>query len=95
MIEIMTFRLKGDVDEPAFLEADESFRTSFLYLQPGLRRATTARADDGEWVLVLLWSGAEAAEAASHAAQADPVAQAFLDLVDRDSATRRRYTLLD
>ena len=43
VIEITTFALAGAADEDRFLLADERMRTGFLYKQPGLVRATTAR----------------------------------------------------
>ena len=95
VIEIMVFRLKEGVDDNVFLEADETFRTSFLYRQKGLARATTARGSDGAWLLLTIWSRADAAETAAAAAQDDPIAQAFLDLVDRPTAQRRSYVELD
>ena len=59
VIETTTFRLADGVDDAAFLEADEQARTGFLYHQAGVIRATTARADDGEWILVVLWASYE------------------------------------
>ena len=44
VIEITTFRLADDVDEAAFLEADERVRTGFLYRQPGLVQRHDIRA---------------------------------------------------
>src|SRR5436305_14731179 len=71
VIETTTFRLADGVDEAAFLEADEQARTSFLYHQPGMMRATTARADDGEWLGVALWAAYENAHAAAELEHAD------------------------
>jgi len=94
VIEITTFRLADDVDEAAFLEADERVRTGFLYRQPGLVRATTARGG-GEGVVVVLWGSGEDADAAATLAESDAANTELMGLVDRPSIERRRYTTLD
>ena len=55
LIDITTFRLADGVDEATFLAADERVRTGVLYQHAGLVRSTTARGDDGGWVVVTLW----------------------------------------
>ena len=44
VIEITRFRLVSDVREADFLQADRAVQEDFAYLQPGLKRRTTARA---------------------------------------------------
>jgi len=95
VIEIITFRLTGDVDEAAFLDADRRVQTDFAYQQPGLVRRTTARNDEGEWAVVHTWATAAAAEAAGARRPADPAIAAFLALVDRATLQSRRYATLD
>ncbi|MBV8982324.1 MAG: hypothetical protein JO086_15585 [Acidimicrobiia bacterium] len=93
VIETRTFRLADGVDEAEFLEADEQARTSFLYHQPGMLRATTARADDGEWIAVVLWASYEDADAAAEVERTDP----HMDRFDNMSAgaERKRYSMFD
>jgi|SRR5436305_13817094 len=95
VIETTTFRLSGGADEAAFLRADERLRTGFLYQQPGLARATTARGDGGEWILVVLWATAEAADAAAAQAEGDPSNAELMALVDRSTLVRKRYSTFD
>jgi hypothetical protein len=95
VLELTTFRLAAGVDDGTFLAADELARTGFLYQQPGLVRATTARGENGGWLVLLLWDADGDATAAARRADADPAAAAFLALVDRGSLERRRYTTLD
>ena len=87
------FRLADGVDETEFLEADEQARTGFLYHQPGMLRATTARADDGEWIVVVLWASYEDADAAAEVERTDP----HMDRLDHMTAgaDRRRYSTFD
>jgi hypothetical protein len=95
VIEIMTFRLRGAVDEAEFLAADRRVQTEFAYHQPGLLRRTTARGDDGEWVVIDLWRSEAEADACDQRWDQDPAAAAFMALVDRASVTTRRYRELD
>jgi hypothetical protein len=86
VVETITFRLADGVDEAAFLAADGRAQTDVYYQQPGCVRRTTARGDDGEWLVTVLWAPAPDG----------PVATPELDaLVDPSSVRRARYTTLD
>jgi hypothetical protein len=93
VIETTTFRLADGVDDAAYLEFDEEVRTGFLYRQPGMARATTARGDDGEWIVVVMWASVDAADAALEAGTDDGTMQRFIQLVD--GAERKRYSTFD
>jgi hypothetical protein len=93
VFELTTFRLADGVDEAEFLAADEAFRTGFLYQQPGLARATTARGDDGEWLIAVLWADDASADAA--AAITAPEVTALDALTAPGPRAQRRYTLFD
>jgi hypothetical protein len=95
VIETMTFRLVGSADEAEFLAADKRLQTDFAYQQPGLVRRTTARGNDGGWIVVDLWASDGDADACAARWDGDPIAQAFMALVDRASVDVRRYTTLD
>ena len=91
----MTFRLKEGADEAAFLDADKRLQAEFAYQQPGLLRRTTARADDGEWIVVDVWGSNEEADACARRWDSDPVVAAFMQHVDASSVRTRRYEHLD
>jgi hypothetical protein len=95
VIETTTLRLADGVDDATFLAADEKVRTGFLYRQPGLMRATTARGDDGEWIVVVLWASDDDADAAATRADTDPAYAALTALVDATSVERKRYRCFD
>jgi hypothetical protein len=63
VIEIMRFRLPPGADEAAFLAADRRVQEEFAYHQPGLLRRTTARGQDGGWIVIDLWRSAADADA--------------------------------
>ncbi|MBV8234545.1 MAG: hypothetical protein JO075_02475 [Acidimicrobiia bacterium] len=93
VIETTTFRLADGVDEAALLEADEQARTGFLYHQAGMLRATTAKADDGEWIVVVLWASYEDADAAAEVERLDASMERVSHMVA--GAERKRYSTLD
>jgi hypothetical protein len=95
VIETTTLRLAHGVDDATFLAADEKVRTGFLYRQPGLMRATTARGDDGEWIVAVLWASDDDADAAAARAETDPAYAALTALIDGATLHRRRYTTFD
>ena len=92
VLEICTFTVTAD--EQALRAADERLQTDFAYQQPGLRRRTTARDDDGRWCIVSLWSSYDEAAAAEVAARTNEVAREFWSMVDAGSVSVQRFTLL-
>ena len=95
VVELHTFRLVDADGERRFLEADARAQSAFAYQQPGLLRRTTARAADGEWLVVTLWASQHDAESAAAAARDNDAAQELHATIDSASATVRLYHTLD
>ena len=95
VIEIMRFRLAPDAGEAAFLAADRRVQREFAYQQPGLMRRTTARGQDGGWIVIDLWRSPADADACDARWDHDPAPQGFMALLDRSSVTVERYQELD
>jgi hypothetical protein len=95
VIETTMFRLADGVGDAEFLELDERVRTGFLYRQPGMLRATTARGESGEWIVVVVWASGDDADAAAKQATTDPTSAELLQLVDAASVDHRRYATFD
>ena len=95
MIEITTFRLVADVGEADLLAADRLVQDRLAPRRPGFLRPTTARGEDGDWVVIVLWGSAADAAAAAEAATTDRWTSALTALLDPGSVTVRRYTELD
>ncbi len=93
IIEHHTFRLGGDVAEGAFLDADRRVQTESAPFCPGFIRRTTARGDDGTWLVETLWASRADAEAA--ATRDDEVVAAFDHCIDPATSSVRRYETLD
>lgn len=56
-IVVTTFALTPETSVDVFVAADARFQQEVAYQQPGLRRRTTARADDGQWCVIERWAG--------------------------------------
>jgi heme-degrading monooxygenase HmoA len=83
MIEIRVFGLRDEVAEADFLAADQRVQAEFSPFQPGFVRRTTARgANPQSWLVLTLWSSAEALDQALTAAATDPAASALDALID-------------
>jgi hypothetical protein len=91
VIEILRFRLAAGTDEADFLAADRRLQQEFAAHQPGLLRRTTARGEGGNWIVIDLWRSAADADACDRRWDSDPVAQAFMEFLDRSSVTAERY----
>lgn len=95
VIEIMRFRLPPGADEAAFLAADRQVQEEFASRQPGLLRRTTARGQDGGWIVIDLWRSAADAAACDVRWEHDPVTQGFMAQLDRSSVTTERFQELN
>jgi heme-degrading monooxygenase HmoA len=95
VIEITTFRLAPHADEHAFLDADRRVQTEVVPNHPGFLRRTTARGDDGAWLVVVLWRSADEADASRRVAEDHPVTRQFNELLDGTSIRTARYSTLD
>ncbi|MGH9056226.1 MAG: hypothetical protein ACRDYY_10270 [Acidimicrobiales bacterium] len=95
MIEIFTFRLAEGADEEAFLAADKRLQTDFAYQQPGLLRRTTARGEDGRWVVVELWRNPAEADACDAKWGDDRLCAEFMSFVDASSRETSRWFELE
>jgi hypothetical protein len=94
VIEITTFRLTEAADEAAFLSADQIVQAE-LAPREGFLRRTTARGDDGVWLVLTLWRSATNADDSAQTTFEDPAAAAFTEIVDGTTVETERYRALD
>ena len=95
LIDIHTFRLADGIEDAAFLAADAAVQTEFTSPQYGFVRRTTARGDDGTWLVLEFWYDQTTFDAAVAAGRDDPAVKAFLELIDPASVSRGRYTTIE
>jgi hypothetical protein len=93
MVEILTFRLlaPNDASVDRFRQADADAQQTFFYVQPGIRRRTTAQSGDGQWVVLTFWDSHEVADAAAAQSQFPENFSAAAALVDLASISRNRF----
>lgn len=94
-IEIVTFRLKPETTDEAFIEETKSMEREFLGKLPGFVDRDTGKSADGQWLVVLHWASAEDAQNSMNKFVGNEATKAFTDLIDMDSFTMTRYTLED
>ena len=95
VIEITAFELASGADEQAFLVADKRLQTDVLYQHAGLLRRTTARADRGGWVVVVVWRSPADAQASKRLAEQHPDYEKFMAFVAGGSLRSKSYTTVD
>jgi hypothetical protein len=95
MIEIMSFRLPAGADEAAFRAADRRVQAEFASQQSGLARRTTARSDNGDWIVVDLWRSEQDSDACAARWGQDRVTAEFMAFLDPATIRNRRYAELD
>jgi len=95
VVETLRFRLVVGADPDAFRVVDDEVQQRFAHHQRGLLRRMTACSADGAWLVVDLWSDAEAADRCDVAWAADPVAEAFMAFVDPATVESDRFQTVD
>lgn len=95
VIETLTFRLRPAVDDATFLAADRAVQTDFIPNHPGFLRRTTARGEDGEWIVVTLWASEDDAEASAARGVDHLVTARFMAMLESTSVATRRWRTLD
>jgi heme-degrading monooxygenase HmoA len=91
VVEITTFRLRDGVDSDEFIAADHRVQIEVFPNTPGYLRRTTARSDDGVWLVVVLWADHVDVDQFNAAASAQPAQAAFDELIEAGSRSSERY----
>jgi hypothetical protein len=90
VIEVQQFRLQDGVDDDSFIAVDARAQQEFFYAQRGLRRRTTARSTDGQWISICFWDDDASADSAVCAVR-PPCLVEMQGLIDTATVTRSRY----
>ncbi len=96
VIDVTTFHLRDGADVDAFVVADAALQSEFAYQQPGLLRRTTARNDDGTWLVLSVWASPSHADAGAAAlgSPVEPTVTAWSAFVDESTVVSARFTEL-
>ena len=93
VLEIETFSLNNGIDAAAFRALDEQMQEWCYLNRTGLARRTTARNDDGSYVVITLF--AEASQSvASYYKSNDAVVASWSTAINESSRSIATYSLL-
>ena len=90
-----TFRLVDGVSDEKFKEIDARFQEDFAYQQKGMLRRTTAKSEDGTWLVMTLWDSAESSDGEKNITESGKAAlTAMHDVIDFDTHKLERFFTL-
>ena len=93
VLEVETFTLATGVDAVAFRALDEQMQEWCYVNRPGLARRTTARADNGSYVVITLFGDASQA-VSTYYKNTDTVVAAWSSAITESSRSVAVYSLL-
>ena len=93
VLEVETFTLAAGIDAPAFRALDEQMQEWCYVNRPGLARRTTARTEDGTYVVITLFGEASQANG-SYYKNTDAVVSAWSAAITESSRSVAVYSLL-
>jgi len=93
ILEVETFTLNPDIDAPAFRALDEQMQEWCYVNRPGLARRTTARNDDGSYIVITLFGDATQSDA-KYYTNSDTVVASWSAAINESSRALAVYSLL-
>ena len=93
VLEVETFTLAAGVDALVFRALDEQMQEWCYVNRPGLARRTTARAEDGTYVVITLFGEASQADG-SYYKNTDSVVSTWSAAITESSRSVAVYSLL-
>lgn len=94
IIENATFKLVDGISTEEFLAIDARFQEDFAYQQKGFMRRTTARGDDGTWLVMNLWDSLESADAPKNTEHCMSVIEDMHRCIDFSTHKVERFSTL-
>jgi hypothetical protein len=92
VVEVVTLRLKSGVTLEAFQATDALVGTQHVARQPGFISRESASSGHDEWLVIVQWRSAQAADASMAGFEKAPAAKAFMESIDATSLVMKRYT---
>lgn len=93
VLEVETFSLKPEIDALAFRALDEAMQEWCYVNRAGLARRTTARGDNGSYVVITLFEDASQAHH-DYFQHEDKVVRAWSSAISESSRSATVYSLL-
>lgn len=92
-IQIVKFKLNGDIDAGEFRALNERFQREVAPTLPGLLRREATVGQDGEWLLVLRYTDMESAHKAGRSDTSD-LSQKFMSFIDMSTMSASFYDIV-
>lgn len=93
VVEIVTFTLKEGVSVADFVPVDKAVEDQHVRRQPGFVSREVA-ASGRDWLVIVRWATAAAAQASMDSFATAPAAARFLDMLDLSTMRMTRYDRL-
>jgi hypothetical protein len=93
VLEVETFSLVAGTDPQAFRALDEAMQEWCYLNRPGLARRTTAKQDDGTYIVITLFAEASNSDANYYTSK-DSVVVNWTVAIKQDSRSLNVYSLL-
>lgn len=90
-VETIRFRIKDSVAEESFREINSRVELEYMKKRAGFVSRETLLSPDGEWLVIVHWADAAAAEATIGAFFGAPETQEFIAAVDTSTVAPGRY----
>lgn len=92
-VETIRFHLRDGLDNEEFLRRNREVEDKYMALRPGFVSRETSQSDNGEWLVVVHWTSAEAAQETMGSFFTAAETQGFLDAVDKSTVSSGRYQI--
>lgn len=92
VIEIVRFKLAAGISPQAFLALDQAVAREHVAKQAGFVRRESASTSEGEWLVIVHWASAAAADASMASFATAPAAAAFMKGLDASTMSMQRFT---
>jgi len=93
ILEVETFTLNPGIDASAFRDLDEAMQEWCYLNRTGLARRTTAKQDEGKYIVITLFAEASNSDASYYTSK-DSVVANWSAVIERDSRSLNVYSLL-
>ena len=93
VLEVETFSLVAGTDQQAFRALDEAMQEWCYLNRPGLARRTTAKQEDGTYIVITLFAEASNSDANYYTSK-DSVVANWSAVIEKDSRSLNVYSLL-
>ncbi len=93
VLEIASFKLAAGVSPAEFYTLDKAVEIEHVSQQTGFISRTSSFSEDGEWMVVVYWKDLASADASMQSFANAPAAAGFMENLQMESMSMKRYTI--